>query len=147
MSHTVARYLARLSYSEYDVLEFYERLVPDGADELSDWQIAWLMEPLLTTKFVLPDRVATWTRSLALSSGSALVRSRAALAVALDGKITPTEIGSLFDRSSRAAQPELVLAMMYVDDSTNQHYVQAVSRGNAYLLALVEFVEQNSNNA
>jgi hypothetical protein len=111
MTHTVCRYLSRIARVDQDAATFVAELVERPDTHLSTWQRLWLLEPVLWANAV-PAELWDWVLPMLDEHTAPLLRARTALVLATHGRIGPAKIGSLFDESTAAARPDLVVAMV-----------------------------------
>lgn len=127
MTHTVCRYLSRLARVDDAPLDFVGKLVGRAEVHLSPWQTLWLLEPLLWA-WTLPPDLRNWVTAILDDHSSPLLRARAALVLATHERVSTTRLGILFDESTSAAKPDLVVAMARA--SANQATVRAMANEN-----------------
>jgi hypothetical protein len=133
MTHTICRYLSRLTSVSDDPVNFVAEIVIGEETHLSVWQRLWLLEPLLWGSSV-PAEVWPWVRGMLRQPSSAL-RGRAALALATHDQISATTIGLIFEESAAAAKPDLAVAMVRAAGG-NSKAIESVG-GESQLLRLV----------
>jgi hypothetical protein len=75
------------------------------------WAQAWLANALLDPRVALTDSTRDWLQSLLVSRAPAVLRMRAALALAFHRDLSAKAIGDMIDKLPATAQPDAVAAM------------------------------------
>ena len=78
---------------------------------LTDWQTLWMLEPVLAFADPLPESLADWlTQIMNDRLRSPLLRARAVLGLAYDGRLEPQEVTPMIDPAPEVARPDLAAA-------------------------------------
>lgn len=131
LTHTVCRYLARVALVDAGPLTLLAELVSDAQTHFSTWQKLWLLEPILWSSSISAD-LTDWVTSILDEHASALLLARAALVLATHGEIKAERVALLFDNSTSAAKPDLVVAMVRAAGG-NAGLVSALANENELL--------------
>jgi hypothetical protein len=75
------------------------------------WAQAWLTNALLDPHVALTDSVRAWLQTLLVSRAPAVLRMRAALALAFHRELSAKVIGEMLDKLPAAARPDAAVAM------------------------------------
>jgi hypothetical protein len=90
------------------------------------WVQAWLAEPLLTPGTRMNDEVERWLRGFLTGRAPALLRARAALALAVHHRVEVAELTELFDAFPSAAAPDIAAALGFRQPAADDRRVRAV---------------------
>ncbi|MDQ3672287.1 MAG: hypothetical protein M3364_07605 [Actinomycetota bacterium] len=90
------------------------------------WVQAWLINPLLAPGAGLSTAAAEWLYAFLRGPTPAVLRVRAALALAVHGQIDIADLTTLFDALPPAARPDLVAALASLEPDREDRRVKAV---------------------
>jgi hypothetical protein len=90
------------------------------------WVQAWLINPLLAPGAGLSAAATEWLHAFLRGRAPAVLRVRAALALALHRQIELADVAVLFDALPPAARPDLVAALAFLEPDREDRRVKAV---------------------
>lgn len=150
LAHAYGLYLADLADADegeetstrvLDVLGHYGGHTPE-------WVQLWLMEPFLAPRAELNDDALKWLRGvIEKSDGPSVLRARAALALAVSGKVDVAELVQLFNELPSAAGPDLVAALAFLKPEASDPRVQAVTESEHLHRWIFEYAGSHDDDA
>jgi hypothetical protein len=111
------------------------------------WTQAWLLNALLRADATLDDETTDLARSFMSSDAPSVVRSRAALVLALHQQLAPKELGRLYEDATDAARADLVVAAaMLAGDGNPPPEVEALIDGSPFQRLVFEYARERLPN-
>ena len=148
MAHIYATYLSALAAGDkaaetsdriLDVLKNFQGYAPA-------WVQAWLINPLLAAGAGLSAPAVDWLRVFLGGPAPAVLRVRAALALAAHRQIDLDELAMLFDALPPAARPDLVAAIAFLEPGVSDRRVRAVVESEHLYRWVFEFGTARTND-
>jgi hypothetical protein len=122
-----------------DVLDKFQGYAPA-------WVQAWLVNPLLARGAGLSAAAAEWLNAFLRGPAPAVLRVRAALALAVHRQIELADLAMLFDALPAAARPDLVAAVAALQPDRDDRRVQAVIESEHLYRWVFEYSAENRDD-
>jgi hypothetical protein len=129
LAHQYANYLRTLVQQGVDVVQAVADVGTAFRGRIPDWAMAWMMNALLDIDLDMNEETTTKVRRFLESTAPAVLRARAALVLALHGKISAIELTQLFNEAPTVARPDIAAALgLLPGPATNVRETEAAVR-------------------